>query len=33
MNEKFITMRTLVTLFLCLPIMALAQNNQDSLSI
>lgn len=33
MNEKFNTMRILVTLLLCLPIMASAQSNQDSLSI
>ena len=33
MNEKFTTMRILVTLLLCLPIMASAQTNQDSLSI
>ena len=33
MNEKFNIMRTLVTLLLCLPIMASAQTNQDSVSI
>ena len=33
MNEKFTTMRILVTLLFCLPIMASAQTNQDSLSI
>ena len=33
MNEKFNIMRTLVTLLLCLPILASAQTNQDSVSI
>jgi thymidine phosphorylase len=33
MNEKFTTMRTLITLLLCLPIMASAQTTQDSVSI